>query len=510
MRRFLLSFASLLLAAGAAASPVSAPEAEAYAVAYARNIMGLAGVVADVDSVVLSGVNTCYRIGWQGGGWTLVAADDAVAPIVGFSETGEFDVDEIVPPLRSYLSAVAARIAEGGERSARWATDTVASTNKSADVEIEPIVQVNWNQTGVYKEYCPTKNGEKTLVGCVAVALGQAMSVYQQPERPTGSHSYTCEGVGRLSIDYDDEDAYDWDAIMNAENDKTDRLECARLLYHLGMAVDMEYSTDGSGAWPRNIPSAMKKYFGYTSQMKRVLKEDYATDDEWTDLLLSELSAGRPLVYSGYDSSDEETAGGHCFNVDGYKNAQFHFNWGWGGSGNGYYALGSQTYRYYQETILNFYPATGEPLSIALSNKTVAFGAKAGTVVATISVESDKTDVDWTFTASSTALPFQGKTAPFYFGIDGDKLIVSEDIPETVAEGRKLEVRITAKNPETSSSKSSTFRITVTKSSAIPNVTTDQGPATIYTLDGRRVGSSPRHGLYIVRRQNGTQKTLTR
>lgn len=519
MKRVLFSFASLLLSAGLGvslwASPVTAPEAEAYAVAYGRNVLGAQCAVANVDTVSLSGTSVCYRVAWQGGGWTLVAADDVVEPIVGFSETGDFDVHDLIPPLRSYLTGVASRIAAGGEKSACWTTDSIASTNKSAD-EIDPLIQVNWNQTGVYNEYCPTQSGEKTLVGCVAVALGQAMSVFQQPARPSGSHSYSCEGLGRLSVNYDDEEAYDWDAIMNAQSDETDRRECARLLYHLGVAVDMEYSTDGSGAWPSAIPRAMKTYFGYTSTMKRVEKTDYATDDEWTDILLRELSEGHPLVYSGYDSQDEETAGGHCFNLDGYKNGQFHINWGWGGSGDGYYAIGAQTYKYYQETIVSFYPANGEPTAIALSNKTVARGAKAGTVVATISAESDDADAQWIFTASSTALPMPGMTVPFYFGTDGDKLIVTEDIPESVPEGRKLEVRITAQNAETGSSKSSTFRITVTKSSAnsLPGVSADPTPATLYTLDGRKVGTTddatPRPGIYIVRQQNGAKKILVR
>lgn len=516
MRRYLFLVAAALMSAEALAAPVTAPEAVAYAVAYWRNVRGRAGIVDRVDTVTLSGVDVCYRVAWHGGGWTLVAADDALEPVIGFSETGEFSVRDVCPPLRGYLSGVAARIAAGGGRSAHWATDTVASKNKSAEAEVEPLIKVEWNQTGEYQEYCPEKSGKKAMVGCVAVALGQAMSVYQKPERPSGYHSYSCEGFGRLSVNYDEEEPYDWDAIMNAQHDTTDRKECGRLLYHLGVAVDMTYSVDGSGAWPRAIPSAMKTYFGYTNKMKRVIKEGYS-DDEWAALLIGELREGRPLVYSGYDDDDN----GHCFNIDGYMNDgdgdyKFHFNWGWAGSGNGYFTLSRQTYKNSQESIIGLTPATGEPEAISISSKEVSCGAKAGTVVATISIESDDDNAEWAITASSTALPLPGKEAPFYFGTDGNKLIVSQDIPESVSAGRKLEVRITAENTETGSSMAKTFNISVTEpsSDSLPGITADDGQGVLYTLDGRRVGTTddaaPRPGVYIFRQQNSAKKLLIR
>ena len=53
-------------------------------------------------------------------------------------------------------------------------------------------------------------------------------------------------------------------------------------------------------------------------------------------MLRAEIDAGRPLLYTGYD-----TSGGHAFVFDGYDNqGNFHVNWGWGGSHDGYYMVG--------------------------------------------------------------------------------------------------------------------------------------------------------------------------
>lgn len=383
MKWLLLSLALLLAPAHLLADPVSASEAEAYAVAYSRNVLGREGVVSSVDTVRLSGVSVCYRVAWQGGGWTLVAADDVVEPIVGFADEGEFDAADVIPPLRSLLNGVALRIADGGVKSACWETDSIASTNKAENVEIEPLIAVNWNQNGKYWAYCK-RDGKQAYVGCVAVAMAQAMSVYQYPARPRGSNAYECDYFGALSVNYDEEDPYDWDAIMTAQESGNDGLECARLLYHVGVSVGMEYSNKGSGVDSDSmhlVAYALKTNFGYSNRLALALKEDSVQqlipDSEWHDIVLAELTEGRPLIYWGVDTAEES---GHCFNVDGYKNDLFHINWGWGGSANGYFALDHEKYYpKYQGAVMAFAPPADDedPPVSAIANISADLGPAA-------------------------------------------------------------------------------------------------------------------------------------
>ena len=38
----------------------------------------------------------------------------------------------------------------------------------------------------------------------------------------------------------------------------------AQFLHHCGIAVDMQYGNDGSGAYSDDVPPALRSYFGYT------------------------------------------------------------------------------------------------------------------------------------------------------------------------------------------------------------------------------------------------------
>ena len=120
----------------------------------------------------------------------------------------------------------------------------------------------------------------------------------------------------------------------------------ATLMFHCGVAVEMQYTTSGSGAqtidpYGNNYPSAeaaFKSYFGYASTLKGKRKSNFSESD-WISMLKVELDAGRPVMYSGYD---EDLTDGHAFVCDGYNSSNyFHFNWGWSGSNDGYFAVSS-------------------------------------------------------------------------------------------------------------------------------------------------------------------------
>ena len=69
--------------------------------------------------------------------------------------------------------------------------------------------------------------------------MSQSMMVQRFPERPKGKNSYKHQNI-KLSIDYDAESAYDWDAMY--DSDKTGNYdEVARLLYHAGVSINMMY-----------------------------------------------------------------------------------------------------------------------------------------------------------------------------------------------------------------------------------------------------------------------------
>ncbi len=88
------------------------------------------------------------------------------------------------------------------------------------------------------------------------------------------------------------------------------------------------------------------------------------------NLLISELSAGRPIIYSGFP---EDNSPGHAFNIDGVDiRGYFHLNWGWNGKYNAYYLVnnlnpGTFTFNRNQGAVINLRPPVYCPTDLNLT-----------------------------------------------------------------------------------------------------------------------------------------------
>ena len=294
--------------------------------------------------------DTCYYVvQFEPEGWALISADDRVQPLIGYSDKGLFQKEEAPEAALFWLEKRAKEIQvikslKGLKRDLNWEAYSLRSDNK--ENIIKPLIKVNWNQDGDYAKYTPkTFKGEKTYVGCVAVAMGQAMTVSQYPQKPKGRFAYSIENIGHLEINYDEEPAYDWEKIMIGA-DRND--EVARLLYHCGLSVGMKYGPKTSSAHGDRVSDAFVRYFSYSKDSVKYYRKQYVTssgtlqyisDDDWHRIIVNELKQKRPVIH---------TLGTlmHMANIDGYDGVDaYHFNMGWGGNGNGYYTFDEKIYQ---------------------------------------------------------------------------------------------------------------------------------------------------------------------
>lgn len=65
-------------------------------------------------------------------------------------------------------------------------------------------------------------------------------------------------------------------------------------MYACGVAVDMEYSPDGSGAYSGIVADALIQYFGYNKNMGYVSR-NYFNTQEWMDMVKKELNENVPF-----------------------------------------------------------------------------------------------------------------------------------------------------------------------------------------------------------------------
>ena len=351
--------------AGVWARPVSAPMARKAAENYMQLQSGKKVALTDITA------STPYRqfyifAGAEGQGFVLVAADDCVTPIIGYSTTNAFVTKDMPAHVKGWLDDCEAQIGfyakqssgqisagttSGEGASAQWENlmEGRAPTPLS-ETSVSPLLGTTWNQSPYYNQSCPYDydEGGRAVTGCVATAMAQVMKYWNHPAQGYGSHSYSHDTYGLLSANFGNT-TYDWTHMPNAltSSSTTTQINAvATLMYQVGVAIEMNYgayssgakSIDYNGLYEASAEGALRQYFKYRSDLHSVALGDYSTA-EWRNLLTNELTNGRPIIYSGASSS---TDGGHCFVCDGVNNSGlFHFNWGWGGYCDGYYAIGS-------------------------------------------------------------------------------------------------------------------------------------------------------------------------
>ncbi len=307
---------------------------------------------------------TCfYAFNVGDGGFVIVSADDRFRPIVGYSDEGPFETENMSPELAFYLEKIIeARTSRNvvlfDDTDQEW--QSVATTgrllSRNGGRAVDYICTTKWNQDSPYNLYAPEANGgsgNRCYAGCVATAMSQVMKRWNHPMQGTGSHSYYCQGYGMQSANFG-ETIYDWNHMPDRLNGASQQeIEAvALLMYHCGVAVEMQFSPSGSGANSWDVPYAIQNYFSYSSNAELKMRDMYSLTD-WQNMLKESHDIGWPVYYSGFSNS-----GGHAFVCDGYDdNNLFHFNWGWGGSSDGYFVIDEIDYAGWAQAVFNYVPS---------------------------------------------------------------------------------------------------------------------------------------------------------
>lgn len=277
-------------------------------------------------AITASPSDAYYVFNNDAGGFVIIAGDDAVTPVLGYTSTGSFDAENLPDGLKDLLKSYERQIAALG--SSYQANQTATRTAFTGE---KLLNTAKWNQDDPFNKYTPNNY----VTGCVATAGAIVMKHHGYPAKGTGSHSYTWNGkTWTANFEHD----YDW-ASMPAKYDGTNDAAfdgVARLMSDLGVAVEMQYAKGGSGATMEDLVTALQKYFGYSKYARLLAIADLGAE-VWNGRLRAEIDADRPILYSAVDSNK----GGHSFVIDGYKDESFSVNWGWGGYCDGFYRIGA-------------------------------------------------------------------------------------------------------------------------------------------------------------------------
>ena len=268
-----------------------------------------------------------------GCGFVIVAGDDRLPQVLGYSIDGTFSSNGIPLPMQDWMAEMNREIAFLQSHNNANAHHPVKRANP-----IAPLMTTRWTQDWPYNLLCPTYTiggnvTERAVTGCVATAMAQIMNYYKWPAQGTGSHTYDCNvndtDPTTLSADFS-QSVYEWNLMLDdysSESSEESCLAVAKLMSDAGISINMNYGSS-SGASESAVMTAITDYFGYSGK-RYLLQRDLYSASEWDQLLYDEISAGRPVLYCGYTYT-QGSLGGHAFVFDGVDaRGYFHVNWGW-------------------------------------------------------------------------------------------------------------------------------------------------------------------------------------
>lgn len=310
----------------------------------------------------------------------VISGDQRMQSILGYTDNAIEDnmmPDGLAELLTTYKRQYAAL-------SPDCQTECKSNLNKGERLLKTP----DWGQWAPFNLHTPLSYP----TGCAATAMSIVMRYHQWPVMGQGSKTHIWKD-SVMTADFE-HTRYDWDNMpMSYDSYTTAQAEAVSLLMrHAGIAVEMYYAAESSGARQSLVPGALTQHFRYAATTRLVSAADYDAAT-WEKMMRSEIDADRPVIYTGESTMGR---GSHGFVLDGYRDNLFHFNFGWNGSGNGYFAISAFSststafeFANQQQAVIGIKPLREDncaPLTLECEGKYEGFYSDLTTLTANTSV----------------------------------------------------------------------------------------------------------------------------
>ena len=370
-------------------------------------------------------------------GFVIVSGSRQCQPVLAYSNTNSFTLENIPQNLEEWLSQMMSYIGEfqrSGNIDApehpKWGAFR-SSHSRSAATPVIQYETAEWNQDSPYNDWCPIIDGKKCWTGCSATALAILMRYYEHPlygHGNTQSYEYVNENGRRVTIDSESlNERFNWEQMplknptsWTQENKKS----VSRLIYLCALMCQVQFGIDNSGGFVDSGHKFLQENLDY-DRSSLLHQRVWYTEEQWQEIICNNLKNIGPLLYSARSGE-----GGHAFVIDGYdSDSMYHINWGWGGNSNGYFAFpGFLSFKYNHRAALGVRPDhNGKPVQYL--SLTDDFDLTGITLYDVESVQENTS-----FTISCGFLQNQSVSTPFYGSVRAVTLDKQGEIKEIISE----------------------------------------------------------------------------
>lgn len=278
-------------------------------------------------------------VNYKKGGYIITQETALGNKVMGFSEVGEFKLEES-PLLKVIENGTYKTDVFSGENIV-FARANKVSKNSKVTNEISPFITDVWGGVN-----CIDNNGVTVYpgnyytpghcsAGCVAISLSQVLHFYEWPKVGMGSNTFSDNYNGSLvrHSRHFDTIEYDWsnmqDLYQGVASTDVSRKAIGDLFYSADCALQMNFEPSGSTSNINKTPFVYQNFFRFTSNY-----QDVTWDSFWSRLY-DNIQQGRPVPVAVEAS---RTGDGHVVVVNGYKEIDgepyYYLNWGWYNNNN--------------------------------------------------------------------------------------------------------------------------------------------------------------------------------
>ena len=352
MKKMLLTLAALAMTLSGMANPIG----KQAALTVAKNFMQEVNPAAVLQTTTVrhapgqnsSGDTQPYYVfnAENNQGFVIVSGDDRSEEILGYSDEGTFDVENMPEALKAMLTGFVDDLKKLDEAGL---TEPLASARQRAPRKsvaigrksVAPMTKSLWTQGIPYNSKTTLyESGNRAPVGCMATAVGQLIYFWQY-----ANIQYTIPGYGSFSslppreFDFSklrDSYPYSQDIYGNISYSysKEEWELIGEFMEYIDRAMQASFAETSTYIYPQGVPAKLQKYFGY--KYDGAIHREECGGAEFENYIYNDLAQGMPVWTAGYSIPDR-----HGFVIDGYSYDDFfHINWGWEGLCNGYFRLG--------------------------------------------------------------------------------------------------------------------------------------------------------------------------